>query len=260
MSVLGSFSLQGKVALVTGGGGKYGRQMVRALVEAGARTYCSTSRADHLAELERQFGETGHEVKTIYLDQGDEASVHAAKERILEQEGSIEVLVNNAVARTMKKGWSEDAARFAESMQVNATGLFVVTRAFGDAMAERGVGSIINIGSMYGMVGPDVTMYEGLDMRTNPDYYFNKAGMINFTRYVASQYGMSGVRCNCVSPGGYWTPQTSETFVERYNKRTLLGRMANDTDLKGVIVFLASDASAYVTAANIPVDGGYTAK
>lgn len=260
MNVLESFSLQGKVALVTGGAGKYGRQIVKALAEAGARTYCSTSRKEKLAELELQFRNTGHEVHAVYLDQGDETSVIAAKDWLMKKEGRIDVLVNNAVARTMKQGWAEDARRFAESMQVNATGLFVVTRAFGDVMAAQGGGSIINMGSMYGMVGPDATMYEGLDMRANPDYYFNKGGMINFTRYVASQYGTAGVRCNCVSPGGYWTPQTSDTFVERYNKRTLLGRMANDTDLKGVMVFLASDASLYVTGCNIAVDGGYTAK
>lgn len=260
MNVLESFSLRGKVALVTGGAGKYGRQIVKALVEAGAQTYFSTSREGQLAELEQQFRESGHEVKAIYMNQGDEDSIIAARDQLIGKAGKIDVLVNNAVARTMRKGWEEAAQRFAESMQVNATGLFIVTRAFGDIMAAQRSGSIINVGSMYGMVGPDITMYEGLDMRTNPDYYFNKGGMMNFTRYVASQYGSAGVRCNCVSPGGYWTPQTSDTFVERYNKRTLLGRMANDTDLKGVMVFLASDASLYVTGSNIAVDGGYTAK
>ncbi|MDF2723314.1 MAG: family oxidoreductase [Paenibacillus sp.] len=260
MRVLDMFTLQHKVALVTGGSGKYGRQIVQCLAEAGAATYVTTSRQDQLAAVEQQFRETGHQVRAIYMDQGSESSVAAAKEQIMELEGRIDVLVNNAVARVMKLGWEEDAQRFAESMAVNATGLFVVTRAFGDIMAQQGSGSIINIGSMYGMVGPDVTMYEGLGTRVNPDYFFHKAGMMNMTRYVASQYGPSNVRCNCVSPGGFWTEQHNERFVERYNKRTLLGRMANETDLKGVILFLASDASLYVTGVNIPVDGGYTAK
>ncbi|MBP1992465.1 SDR family oxidoreductase [Paenibacillus eucommiae] len=260
MTVLKSFSLEGKVALVTGGAGKYGRQIVQALAEAGAITYFTSSRKDQLLQLEESFRETGHEVKALYMDQGIEATVLAARDQLEEAEGRIDILINNAVARTMKNGWAESSERFAESMNVNATGLFVVTRAFGDRMAARQSGSIINIGSMYGMVGPDVTMYEGLGTRVNPDYFFNKAGMINFTRFTASQYGSSNVRCNCISPGGYWTPQAAESFVERYEQRTLLGRMANDTDLKGVIVFLASDASKYITAANIPVDGGYTAK
>lgn len=259
-NIMDTFSLRGKVAVVTGGAGKYGRQIVKALAEAGASTWLTTSREDQLDALERQFGETGHAVRAAHMELDREASIVAAKDRIVQESGAIDVLINNAVARPMKNGWSESTELFECSMRVNATGLFAVTRAFGDVMAERRGGSIVNIGSMYGMVGPDVTMYEGLDIRVNPDYYFHKSGMINFTRFVASQYGLSGVRCNCVSPGGYWTPQTSETFVERYNKRTLLGRMAGDTDLMGVIVFLASDASAYVTGVNIPVDGGYTAK
>lgn len=259
-NVLETFSLRGKVAVVTGGAGKYGKQIVKALAEAGTATWLTTSRGDQLEILERQFGETGHLVRAAHMDLGSEESIIAAKDRIVKETGTVDVLINNAVARTMKTGWGESVDNFQNSLRINATGLFAATRAFGDVMASRGGGSIINIGSMYGMVGPDVTMYEGLGTRVNPDYFFHKAGMINFTRFVASQYGTLGVRCNCVSPGGYWTAETSELFVERYNKRTFLNRMANDTDLKGVIVFLASDASAYVTGVNIPVDGGYTAK
>ncbi|MDF2724040.1 MAG: family oxidoreductase [Paenibacillus sp.] len=260
MSVLDTFSMQGKVAVVTGGAGKYGRQIVKALAEAGAKTYFTSSRNDQLHELELKFRESGHDAKAVYMEQGDEASVIACKETIMEAEGRIDVLVNNAVARVMKGGWQAPLELFAASMQVNATGLFAVTRAFGDVMAAQGSGSIINVGSMYGVVGPDFSMYEGLNMSSSPDYYFHKSGMINFTRFVASYYGPSAVRCNCISPGGYWTPETSEQFVSRYEKRTFLGRMANDSDLQGLIVFLASDASLYVTGTNISVDGGYTAK
>lgn len=93
-----------------------------------------------------------------------------------------------------------------------------------------------------------------------PDYFFHKGGLINFTRFVASYYGARGVRCNCISPGGYETPEHPPVFVRNYSACTFLGRMANDTDLMGAAVFLASDASAYVTGVNLPVDGGYTAK
>ena len=122
-------------------------------------------------------------------------------------------------------------------------------------------GSIINIGSIHGMIAPDPTIYEGTDMSGwYPDYFFHKGGMINFTRFIASYYGSKGIRCNCIAPGGFQTDYMPEAFVRQYSARTLLGRLADSTDLQGIVVFLASDASAYVTGALIPVDGGYTAK
>ena len=161
----------------------------------------------------------------------------------------------------MKKGYLDDASAFAESMRVNATGLFTITRAFGDVMAEQGGGSIINIGSIQGMIGPDPTIYRGTTMSGwYPDYFFHKGAIINFTRFIASYYGARGVRCNCLSPGGFRTDDHPEPFVRQYSDRTFLGRLANATDLMGVIVFLGSDASVYITGTNIPVDGGYTAK
>jgi NAD(P)-dependent dehydrogenase (short-subunit alcohol dehydrogenase family) len=132
-------------------------------------------------------------------------------------------------------------------------------RTFGDAMARRGRGSIVNVGSIMGMVGPDFSLYEGFDWNAPPDYFFHKGGMVQLTRYAASKLGPHGVRVNCVSPGGFLADQ-DPVFVDRYNARTFLGRMAGDGDLGGPIVFLASDAAAYITGANLPVDGGYTAK
>jgi NAD(P)-dependent dehydrogenase (short-subunit alcohol dehydrogenase family) len=126
-------------------------------------------------------------------------------------------------------------------------------------MAQSGGGSIINIGSIQGMVGPDLDLYKDVNIDPPPDYFFHKGGMVQLTRYAAARLGPHGVRVNTVSPGGFSNDQ-DERFVQRYNARTFLGRMANDDDLKGVIVFLASDASKYITGTNIPVDGGYTAK
>ena len=262
MGILEQFSLTGKVALVTGGAGKFGRQIVLALAEAGARTFMA---ARNLAALEAQaaaWRKDGIEVTALQFDQGDEASVLALRDTVLAQAGQLDVLVNNSVARPMKDGYESDLSTFAESMAVNATGLFAITRAFGDAMAARDKGgSIINIGSIQGVIGPDPTIYRGTDMSGwAPDYFFHKGGIINFTRFVASYYGAKGIRCNCVSPGGFVTPQHPETFVRQYSDRTFLGRMADETDLKGIIVLLASDASVYITGANIMVDGGYTAK
>jgi NAD(P)-dependent dehydrogenase (short-subunit alcohol dehydrogenase family) len=134
-----------------------------------------------------------------------------------------------------------------------------MTRTFGEHMAAHGRGSIINVGSIQGMVGPDFSLYEGLGSGSPPDYFFHKGGLLQLTRFAAAKLGPRGVRVNAISPGGFYDGQ-DERFVKRYNARTFLGRMADESDLKGVIVFLASDASTYVTGANVPVDGGYTAK
>jgi NAD(P)-dependent dehydrogenase (short-subunit alcohol dehydrogenase family) len=261
MGILDRFSLQGKVALVTGGAGLYGRQIVAALAEAGACTYVAARHVEPLEALAAEHRAQGLEVQARQFDQGDEASTIGLCEAIIQEAGRVDILVNNAVLRPMKKGYLDDAAAFAESMRVNATGLFVITRAFGDVMALQGSGSIINIGSIQGMIGPDPTIYRGTTMSGwYPDYFFHKGAMINFTRFIASYYGAKGVRCNCVSPGGFRTADHPEPFVRQYSDRTFLGRLANSTDLMGIIVFLGSDASVYITGANIPVDGGYTAK
>jgi NAD(P)-dependent dehydrogenase (short-subunit alcohol dehydrogenase family) len=179
-------------------------------------------------------------------------------EQVVAAAGKVDVLVNNSVLRPMGD-WTSPLADFAKSMEVNATGLFAITRIFGEYMAEHGGGSIINVGSIQGTVGPDYTLYEGLGWGVPPDYYFHKGGLLQLTRYAASKLGPRGVRVNAISPGGFFNSQDPR-FVERYCQRTFLQRMANESDLKGVIVFLASDASAYVTGANIAVDGGYTSK
>jgi len=258
MSVLESFSLAGKVALVTGGAGLYGRQIVAALAEAGAKTYVASRNLEALEELAAGERERGLDVTALRLDLAQEQSILELRDAIYDREGRIDVLVNNAVLRPMKD-WTDPADIWRESLEVNATGLFLITRALGEKMAEAGHGSIINIGSIYGMVGPDLWLYEEVNWPIPPDYFFNKAGMLNLTRFVAAYYGPRGLRCNCISPGGYFNNQDKK-FLERYNKRVFLGRMAGDDDLKGAVVFLASDASGYVTGANLPVDGGLTAK
>lgn len=258
MSILDQFKLTGRVALVTGGAGLYGRQIVRALAEAGAKVCMGSRNVEKLRLFANELAAEGMKVSAHCLDQGSEHSIKELLETILKEEGRVDVLVNNAVERPAKN-WSVSAADFTKSMVVNATGLFLMTREFGNHMAEKGGGSIINIGSIQGMVGPDFTLYEGLNTSTPPDYFFHKGGLLQLTRYAASMLGPRNVRVNAISPGGYRYDQ-DPTFVERYNARTFLGRMGNDSDLAGAIVFLASDASAYITGVNIPVDGGYTSK
>ena len=261
MNVMDMLSLKGKVALVTGGAGLYGRQIVEAVAEAGAETYVASRNLEALEKVAEGHRAKGENVAALQYDQGDESSILALRDEIVTRSGRLDVLVNNSVARPMKKGWDDDAKLFDESMHINATGLFMITRTVGEVMIRQQAGSIINIGSMMGMVGVENLNYKGTEMSGwYPDYFFHKGGMINFTRFCASYFGQHQVRANCVSPGGLLNPSHPEPFVRQYGERTQLGRLANETDLKGVIVFLASDASAYITGVNIPVDGGYTAK
>lgn len=258
MSVIDLFGLKGKVAVVTGAAGLVGRQITGALGEAGARVFIGSRSLDKLELEAASWRGRGTDVTPLSYDQAEEGSVRAFLQQVLDRAGQVDVLVNNAVERPMRD-WTSPAGDFARSMEVNATGLFTMVRAFGDAMAARGRGSIINVGSIQGVVGPDFTLYEGLNWGTPPDYFFHKGGLVMLTRYAAAKLGPRGVRVNCVSPGGFFNRQ-DPVFVERYCARTFLGRMAGDTDLAGVMVFLASDASAYITGANLAVDGGYTAK
>ncbi len=261
MQIQKLFSLEGKVALMTGGAGKYGRQIVAALAEAGADTYIASRNVAALESVAREHRERGEKVTALPLDLEDESSIFALRDTVLERSGMIDVLVNNAVLR-VTDSWEDPLEDFDRSWRINASGLHAITRAIGQIMIGQKSGSIINIGSMMGVVGLEQHNYDGTDMNSgwSPEYFLHKGGMVNYTRFCGSYFGRYGVRCNCVNPGGLASPGQPEQFVKNYSDRTQLGRLANDTDLKGVIVFLASEASAYVTGANIPVDGGYTAK
>ncbi len=261
MQVLDSFSLKGKVALVTGGGGLYGRQIVTALAEAGAQTFIAARDIGKLEAVAAEERARGFDVTALQLDLSSDASIEAVHAEVIARAGHCDVLVNNAVTRSALDGWAHELDDFDRSLRVNASALFKITELFGRNMRAQKSGSIINIVSMMGMVGVEMANYEGTDMTPNPSpiYHYEKGGMLNFTRWAASILGADNVRVNCLSPGGFFNNQPAP-FVKAYSARTQLGRMASDTDLKGVIVFLASDASAYVTGTNIPIDGGYTAK
>jgi len=180
---------------------------------------------------------------------------------ITRRSGRLDALVNNAVTRCACASWSLPMEDFDKSLRINASALFCLTRLAADEMKKSRGGSVINIGSYMGLLGPDPLNYVGTDMMEDPSpvYFFEKGGMVNFTRFAASVLGPHGIRVNAIHPGGFFNNQP-EAFIKNYSANTMLGRLANDEDLKGVVVFLASDASAYLTGANIPVDGGYTAK
>ena len=253
------FSLEGKTAVVTGGSGLYGKQISLGLCQMGAKVIIASRNVKNNEEYVKELTSQGYKAQSEYLDQGDEKSILDLVDK-LSKEGNIDILVNNAVLR-VGMPYDGDIALFNKSLEVNGTGIFAMCRAFGNKMAEQGFGSIINIGSYMGLLGFDDTLYRDCSFSATgaADYFFHKGGMTNLTRFMASYYGPKGVRCNILQPGGFFNNQ-DPIFVERYNDRTFLKRMANETDLVGAVVFLASDASAYLTGTVIPVDGGYTAK
>lgn len=259
MNTLINFSLKDKLVLLTGAAGLFGRGLATSLAEAGATLIIASRNADKLQIVADEETARGHRVYAESFDQGDEASVTALKARIEERFGVLDGLVNNSVLRPMK-GANGTVAQWEESMRVNATGVMLMHRVFGKTMADAGRGSIVNIGSIQGMIGPSYELYEGTAMGDlPPDYFFHKGGMLNLTRFYAALYGPKSVRVNCLSPGGFFNNQP-ELFVKRFSEHTMLGRMADEHDLGGALIFLLSNASCYITGVNLPVDGGYTAK
>ena len=267
MNVMDMFSLKGKVAVVTGGYGLYGAAMTEALAEAGAAVITASRSLEKNERFAASLREKGLEVYGDTYDQGDERTILAFRDRVLERFGKVDVLVNNSVARGLANGgFKGDLSGFIQSITVNGAGFFAVTRAFGENMEERRSGSIINIGSYMGSLGRNPALYEGTNGTMGGwdagDYYYHKGGMHQFTRYLASYYGQFNVRCNCLALGGCYNGDRPQhpAFLEAYGKATFLGRMADPDDVKGIVVYLASDASLYTTGTVIPVDGGYSAK
>lgn len=261
-NIIDRFRLDGKVALVTGGSGYYGKQMVIALADAGATVCCASRGLEKCKEFTDSLKELGYDnVYADSYDQEDEESIKALLERMIARDGKVDILVNNSVLRPMSD-YEGPIDTFAKSMAVNATGLFAISRAFGNHMEQMGGGSIINIGSYMGLCGTNPYLYEDdpwMDAIDAPDYFFHKGGMINLTRFLAGRYGKAGVRVNCLNLGGLFNKQP-EGFLDRYAKMNYLGRMADENDIQGALVFFASDASSYITGTSLNIDGGYTAR
>jgi NAD(P)-dependent dehydrogenase (short-subunit alcohol dehydrogenase family) len=252
-------SLQGRVALVTGGAGQYGRHISRALAEAGATVLVASRDEAKCRGFVEELNAFGYEAYAFTLDLTSDRSVNQLAANIVAKWHRLDILFNNAV--TVSAGPLEKHAvqDWAHAMECNSTGVYRLCQTFGSIMAGKKSGSIINIASVYGVVSPDFRIYEGREEITNPPSYgFAKAGMIQLTRYLAVYFAPHGVRVNCISPGGLYSEIMPPDFVERYCSRTPLGRMAGPNDIKGAAVFLASDASAYITGQNLLVDGGLT--
>ena len=259
------FDLSGRVAMVTGGCQNLGLDMAEALGEAGADLAITSRQQDKAQRAARELAEGLHvRVLPIGMDVTDEASVEAGFARLMGEYGRLDVLVCNAGGGRLTGGGVTTDERLISdwdhTIAVNLRGTFLCCRQACRIMKQQGSGSIINIASMSGKIGRDRWVYEGSDMVPNmTDYTAAKGGIIAFTKDLAAELGSHGIRANSISPGGFERNQPAE-FIRRYNAQTMLKRMGRDgVDLKGAVVYLASDAADYVTGHDLVVDGGFTA-
>jgi NAD(P)-dependent dehydrogenase (short-subunit alcohol dehydrogenase family) len=257
------FDLADKVTIVTGGSGLYGRPISLALAEAGAVVIVASRNLANCEAFTQELIDAGLKADAFQLDQGNQDSINAFVSQVESKYGRIDVLVNNSVTRdglgdldqVTKEGW-ENAQR------VNSTGLMLLTQAVIKGMVVARQGNIINIGSIQGVAGPRFPVYGDTGMSSPINYTYDKWGMVGFTKWIANKYGKFNIRCNCISPGGYGHGVEDligkNEFFDNYRKLTPLGRFADDDDMKGPIVFLASNASRYITGHNLLVDGGWS--
>jgi NAD(P)-dependent dehydrogenase (short-subunit alcohol dehydrogenase family) len=270
-----AFSLVGRVAVVTGAAGLLGQQHCRALASAGATVVATDLDPTACASVARGIGAAAGEgrVHGVAADITSRASVEALRDATLRLGDRLDVIVNNAAlndrfadagsAEAESRFESYDLERFRRTLEVNVTGTFLVSQVLGSEMARRRRGSIINVASTYGMVGPDQRIYRRPDgtqaFWKSAAYPASKGAVLAFTRFLATTWAERGVRVNSLSPGGVAQAGQEDYFIEQYAARTPLGRLAGAHELGGAIVFLASDASSYMTGANLVVDGGWTA-
>ena len=277
-NILQKFDLTGKVAVVTGGPGLLGGEFCRTLAEAGASVVVADINAKAVNELAASLIKSGHHCLGVATDVTQPDSVKALTEETLSSFGRLDILVNSAaldpkfdpqaLAQMAKSGAISGAFEdypldaWKAALEVNLTGMFLCCQAAVKPMLAQGKkGSIINICSTYGLVAPDQRIYQrnGQQSAYKPVYYsVTKAGVLGLTRYLAAYYAGTDIRVNALTPGGIFNDH-DDVFLRSYNARTIMGRMAKKDEMNGALLFLASEASSYMTGSNLVIDGGWTA-
>ena len=274
MTIQEKFDLSGRVAIVTGGVGLLGSEFCKTLAEAGAAVAVVDLNASASQAVADTLTKSGYKAQAFAVDITKPDSVHAMVADVLSAFGRIDILVNSAALDpkfdpdAMKKGITPGAfedyplADWNAALNVNLTGMFLITQACVKPMLAQGKkGSIINICSTYGLNGPDQRIYikDGERVAFKPVYYtVTKAGVMGFTKYLAAYYAGTDIRVNALTPGGVFNNH-EDYFVKNYSAKTIIGRMAKKDEMNGALLFLASDASSYMTGNNVVVDGGWTA-
>lgn len=266
------YDLTGRVALVTGGAGLLGRQFTQTLAEAGAAVVVADISSEAAEAQAGSLREQGFKAVSAQADITKPADAERMVRAGVDAWGRLDVLVNSAAwdPKFDPENASEQGAnafetyplkQWNEAVNINLTGTFLACQAAARVMVAQGSGSIINICSTYGLGGPDQRIYqrEGEPPRFKPVFYtVTKAGVLGLTKYIATYYAGTKLRCNALTPGGVYNDH-DETFTKAYSARTVMGRMAEKHEMNGALLFLASDASSYMTGGNVVVDGGWTA-
>lgn len=275
MTIQEKFDLTGKTAVITGGSGLLGAEFCRTMAEAGANVIVADIAEATAKETAQALVDAGYSAIGLALDVTKQDSVNALVVATLKQFGSLDILVNSAAldpkfdAAASEKGIAPGAFEnypledFKAAVDVNLTGMFLITQACVKQMVAQGKrGSIINICSTYGLNGPDQRLYlndDGSRIAYKPVYYTTtKAGVVGFTKYLAAYYAGTEIRVNALTPGGVFNNH-NDTFNRKYSAKTIMGRMAHKDEMNGALLFLASEASSYMTGNNVIVDGGWTA-
>ena len=274
MKIQEKFDLKDRVAVVTGGGGQLGTEFCKTLAEAGAAVVAADLLVDHADKTAQLLDGFGYSCMPLRLDVTSAESINELVDRTMKRFGRLDILVNcaaldpkfdpDAASKGIAPGAFEDypLEQWNDALNVNLTGIFLMAQACVKPMLAQGKkGSIINICSTYGLNGPDQRIYikDGKRVAFKPVYYtVTKAGVLGFTKYLAAYYAGTEIRVNALTPGGVFNNH-EEYFVRNYSAKTMLGRMAHKDEMNGALLFLASDASSYMTGNNVVVDGGWTA-
>jgi 2-deoxy-D-gluconate 3-dehydrogenase len=263
------FNLNQRVAVVTGGAGLLGAEFCRTLAQAGASVVIADLDNQRAGDLARDLTQNGYQAVSIHMDVADPMSVQSTVSATLDSFSRLDILVNSAVLDPkfdpQHGGHTNSFEEYPleawnQALSVNLTGMFLCCQAATQPMLAQGGGVIINLSSIYGLAAPDQRLYQrpGQPPQYKPVYYsVTKAGVIGLTQYLAAYYAGKNIRVNALTPGGVYNDHDEE-FVRAYSARAILGRMAYKDDMNGALLFLASDASKYMTGANLVVDGGWT--